>query len=97
MSTTRNTFKVHFYVKWKDVQPDGKVPIFERITINGKPKTFNTQLSVTRNLWDISSNRAKGKSIEAKNVNNKLDDILTSIKNTYDNLKKKILALHQKR
>lgn len=28
MSATRNTFKVHFYVKWKEVQPDGKVPIF---------------------------------------------------------------------
>lgn len=88
MSTTRNTFKVHFYVKWKDVQPDGKVPIFGRITINGKPKTFSTQLSVTRNLWDVSSNRAKGKSIETKNINDKLDDIFTSIKNTYNNLKK---------
>lgn len=88
MSTTRNTFKVHFYVKWKDVQQDGKVPIFGRITINGKPKTFSTQLSVTRNLWDVSSNRAKGKSIETKNINDKLDDIFTSIKNTYNNLKK---------
>ena len=28
MSATRNTFKVHFYVKWKEVQPDGKVPYF---------------------------------------------------------------------
>ncbi len=97
MSTTRNTFKVHFYIKWKVVQPDGKVPIFGRITINGKSKTFSTQLSVTRNLWEVSSNRAKGKSIEAKDINDKLDDIFTSIKNTYNNLKKKIPALHRKR
>ena len=88
MSATRNTFKVHFYVKWKEVQPDGKVPIFGRITINGEPKTFSTQQSVTPNLWDIPSNRAKGKSVEAKNVNDKLDDMHTSIKNTYDSLKK---------
>ena len=97
MSATRNTFKVHFYVKWKEVQPDGKVPIFGRITINGEPKTFSTQQSVTPNLWDIPSNRAKGKSVEAKNVNDKLDDMHTSIKNTYDSLKKKIPALHRKR
>lgn len=89
MSATRNTFKVHFYVKWKEVQPDGKVPIFGRITINGEPKTFSTQQSVTPNLWDIPSNRAKGKSVEAKNVNDKLDDMHTSIKNTYDSLKKR--------
>lgn len=88
MSATRHTFKVHFYVKWKEVQEDGKVPIFGRITINGEPKTFSTQQSVSPHLWDVPSNRAKGKSVEDKNVNDKLDDIHTRIKNTYDSLKK---------
>ncbi|GEM_PF-7059174 len=37
----RSTFSVHFYLKKQEMQ-NGKAPIYARITVDGKPKTFST-------------------------------------------------------
>ena len=67
----RSTFKVLFYVK-RQSEKSGQVPVMGRITINGTMSQFSCKLSVSPKLWDTGGNRAAGKSVEARRINEKL-------------------------
>lgn len=79
----RSTFKVLFYLKKNNVNPNGKVPIMGRITVNGSIAQFSCKLSVAPSLWDTAANKASGKSIEAQKINEKLGNIKTQIGKRY--------------
>ena len=64
----RCTFKTVFYVNGSK-ERNGIVPIMGRVTINGTIAQFSCKQSVTKAIWDAKSNRAIGKSKEAKEVN----------------------------
>ena len=64
----RSTFKVLFYVNGSK-ERNGIVPIMGRVTINGTVAQFSCKQSVSKTLWDIKGNRAKGKSKEARDIN----------------------------
>lgn len=78
----RSTFKVIFYVKYKN-EKNGIVPIMGRITVNGTISQFSCKVSVKKTLWDAKSNRASGKSIEAREINQTLDNIKSQIHKQY--------------
>jgi len=58
----KSTFKVLFYVKKQSVK-NGKAPVMGRITINGTQAGFSCKKEVSLALWDVKTNRAKGKSL----------------------------------
>ena len=81
----RSTFKVLFYLKGQS-EKNGKAPIMGRITINGTVSQFSCKLSVSPKLWDTEGNKAAGKSIEARQINEKLDNIRTNIGKQYQRI-----------
>jgi len=81
----RSTFKVLFYLK-RQSEKNGKAPIMGRITINGTVSQFSCKLSVSPKLWDTEGNKAAGKSVEARQINEKLDNIRTNIGKQYQRI-----------
>ena len=81
----RSTFKVLFYLKRQN-EKNGKAPVMGRITINGMVSQFSCKLSVSPKLWDTGGNRAAGKSVEARRINEKLENIKTNIGKQYQRI-----------
>ena len=81
----RSTFKVLFYVNGSKVK-NGIVPIMGRVTINGSVAQFSCKQTIPKALWDAKSNRAKGKSIEARDINLVLDNIKAQIIKHYQRI-----------
>lgn len=87
----KSTFSVIFYLKKRRLKADENAetvefPIMGRITVNGKQTSITCKLSLNPSMWEVKSNRAKGKSEEAKNINSVLNDIRTKITNVYREL-----------
>ena len=49
-------------------EKNGIVPIMGRVTINGTVAQFSCKRSIAKELWDAKGNRAKGKSLEARDT-----------------------------
>ena len=81
----RSTFKVLFYVNGSK-EKNGIVPIMERVTINGSVAQFSCKQTIPKTLWDAKGNRAKGKSIEARDINHALDNIKAQIIKHYQRI-----------
>jgi len=82
----RSTFKILFYLKNSNLQPDGKVPVMGRITVNGTVAQFSCKFDIDPRLWDMKANRAAGKSLEAQKINGKLDNIRVQINKHYQRI-----------
>lgn len=82
---TRSTFKVLFYLK-RQAERNGKVPVMGRITVNGTISQFSCKLSVSPKLWDTKANKATGKSVAARCINEKLENIKTNIGKQYQRI-----------
>lgn len=78
----RSTFSVLFYTKNQSLK-DGRVPIMGRITINRTTACLSCKREVSLALWDAKANKAKGKSDEARRLNQELDHIKAQITRHY--------------
>ena len=81
----RSTFKTVFYVNGSK-ERNGVVPIMGRVTINGSVAQFSCKQTIPKTLWDAKGNRAKGKSIEARDINHALDNIKAQIIKHYQRI-----------
>ena len=81
----RSSFKVLFYVNGSK-EKNGIVPIMGRVTINGSVAQFSCKQTIPKALWDAKGNRAKGKSIEARDINHALDNIKAQIIKHYQRI-----------
>ena len=81
----RSTCKVLFYVNGSK-EKNGIVPIMGRVTINGSVAQFSCKQTIPKALWDAKGNRAKGKSIEARDINHALDNIKAQIIKHYQRI-----------
>ena len=67
-------------------EKNGIVPIMGRVTINGTVAQFSCKRSIAKELWDAKGNRAKGKSLEARETNLALDNIKAQIIKHYQRI-----------
>lgn len=81
----RSTFRVLFYTKNRAIK-NGRVPIMGRITVNGTAASFSCKRDVPLALWDARGNCAKGKSEEARRLNQELENIKAQIGKHYQYL-----------
>ena len=81
----RSPSKVLFYVNGSK-EKNGIVPIMGRVTINGSVAQFSCKQTIPKALWDAKGNRAKGKSIEARDINHALDNIKAQIIKHYQRI-----------
>lgn len=66
--------KVSFYLKKSEADADGMCPVMARLNIGKYSEAaFSVKLRVPQSMW--SSGRASGKSVKAKEINNRLDEI----------------------
>lgn len=66
---------VNFICIYSRVKKNGLVPIYCVLKKGTEINRFSTKLSIQKNLWDASKNRAKGKTDEAILVNEQLESI----------------------
>lgn len=81
----RSTFKILFYVN-KQRMKEGRIPVYARLTVNGKSTFVNCRLTLPPALWDSEANKAAGKSHEAQTVNRKLEHIRAQIERHYQRI-----------
>ena len=77
----RVTFSVLFYVKRSKPFRNGDLPIYLRITIDGKKAETSLKRGVLPELWDNVRHRAKGQTKEAKQINQELDSVSGQLHN----------------
>ncbi|HNW97982.1 MAG TPA: site-specific integrase [Bacteroidales bacterium] len=75
----RPTFSILFFVKRSRALKNGALPIYARITINGKRAEFVIQKNVDECLWDNDKSCAKGNSKQSKEINDYLDYVKAKI------------------
>ena len=79
----RSTFKVLFFLKRDKQKKDGSVPVYCRITIDGKEARFGMKKYIDPKLWNITEGKANGKSAESSEINALLDKTKAGIHKIY--------------
>ena len=69
-----------FYAKRAKASVNGLVPIYTRITINGKRIELSSNRFVEISKWSTESGKMKGNSEEARSINSHLDMLKIQIK-----------------
>ena len=82
----RSTFKILFYLKRDKVKKNGNVPLYCRITIDGKEARFGIKKDVQPKLWDVNNGRAIGRTSEATEINELLESIKSAIHKVYQEM-----------
>ena len=68
-----------FYIKRAKPNSKGLVPIFQRVTVDGQRIERSTGKYIEVDLWSSSVAKLKGKSEEARSINNHLHKLLTEV------------------
>ena len=83
----RNTFSPMFFIKKHRVNSNGEVPIYLRITINGKSTDMSMHRSIDSSHWDKTSGTIIGNNKIAREINNYLLSVNSSIYEHYKYLR----------
>ena len=78
--------KVLLYLKKSGLDKSGKAPIMGRITLGRSIAQFSCKLSCNPDLWNPRESRMDGKSREAVEINDKLENLLLSVQSAYQSL-----------
>jgi len=71
----RSSFSINFSIRESKIRKDGTTPIEVTITVNGQRCVFSTGKKVKIQDWDKIKQHVKGKTVEAKALNNFLKSI----------------------
>ena len=82
----KSTFSIIFYLKRQVVKKDCTVPVMGRITVDGTQAQFSCKVTANPKLWDTKGGRMTGKSMQALEVNRKLDKMRVSINKHYQEI-----------
>ncbi|APA00362.1 site-specific integrase [Flavobacterium commune] len=82
-----------FYAKKAKAAANGLVPIYTRITINGKRIELSTNRFIEISKWSTEAGKMKGTSEEARSINNHLDLLKSQIRDAEMELIHKKIAV----
>jgi site-specific recombinase XerD len=85
----RSTFKVLFFLKRDKVKKDGSVPLFCRITVDGREVRFGMKQDIQPGYWDVKAGKAAGRSSEAVEINTLIDSTKSAIFKVYRDLQER--------
>lgn len=80
------TFNLLFYVKKSKINANGEVPIYLRITVDGKITEISTKRTVNTKKWSSGMQKVTGTSEEVKSLNFYLKTFEHKIYNIYHDL-----------
>lgn len=81
----KNTFAFSLLIR-KCKGDKRRADIYARITVNGEQKEFSVKEQIPVSYWDSNKNRVRGNLMEARSINEHLDNIRFSIKDKYRKL-----------
>ena len=99
---------LHFYAKSTKANAAGLLPIYVRLTVDGKRLEFSTKKFVEKSKWSPELCKMKGTTEEARSINSYLDLMKTKVFNaqmelmhrnenlTIENFKEKLLGTEQR-
>ena len=77
--------KVSFYLKKSEADVDGNSPVMAKLSVGKYSEAaFSVKMKVSQSRW--TSGRASGKSMAAKEINNRLDEIRAMALSIYSEL-----------
>ena len=85
----RSTFKVLFFLKRDKQKANGNVPLFCRITVDGKEARFGMKKDVNPKFWDVNAGKATGRSSEAAEINTLVENTKAAIYRVYRELQER--------
>ena len=85
----RSTFKVLFFLKRDKQKKDGSVPVYCRITIDGKESRFGMKKNIDPKLWNVKEGKATGKSTESSEINALLEKTKAGIHKIYRDIQER--------
>ena len=72
---------LHFYAKSTKANAAGLLPIYVRLTVDGKRLEFSTKKFVETSKWSSELSKMKGTTEEARSINSYLDLMKTKVFN----------------
>ncbi len=75
----RATFTVHFYLKIKNRTKNGSLPIYVRVTANGKRAEFSLNKKIYKKEWNKQKGCIQGFTKAAKDMNSYLDSVKSKL------------------
>lgn len=78
----KTTINVLFYLRRSKVNARGRMPIFQRITIDGRRLDISTGHYVEELKWSKDTSRMKGNTEEARTINNQLEMLRAKVYET---------------
>lgn len=84
--TTTTTFGILFHTRESKIRKDNKVPIYLRITIDGKRTEFSIKRFIDPDRWNNSAGKAMGTNDDSKELNDYIDVIRKKIKKAHKEL-----------
>ena len=82
----RSTFKILFFLKRDKQKPNGMIPLFCRITVDGKEARFGMKCDVNPKYWDIEAGKATGRTSDAVKINALVENTIAAIHKVYREL-----------
>ncbi|WP_150452497.1 site-specific integrase [Arenibacter lacus] len=82
----QNSFSVLFYPRFNDLDKKGYAPIYLRITVNGKRSEISIKRKISFKQWNTEACKAKGTSIEAREINRYMDAVRSNVYNIQSQL-----------
>ncbi|MEX0314095.1 MAG: site-specific integrase [Allomuricauda sp.] len=83
---TKNTFSILFWADQKKAK-NNEALIYARVTVNQKRVNISLKRKILISLWDSNSKRAKGSSMESRQINQYLSQVQSHLFQCYQNLK----------
>jgi len=77
---------IHFYLKKGKMNSKGLIPVYIRITLNGKRTEISTGLNIAEDNWNKVTERAKGTREEARIFNRQLESTEAKVKKCFADL-----------
>jgi len=82
----KNRITIHLYLKESRTDSKGYSPVYLRLTVNGKRAEMSTGIKLLPSFWDRVSERASGRSEEARVINSRLISLLGRVNRHYSRL-----------
>jgi site-specific recombinase XerD len=78
-----------FYLKRDKQKANGNIPLFCRITVDGKEVRFGMKKDIHPKLWDVNAGKAAGRTGEAVEINTLIDSTKSAIYKVYRELQER--------
>jgi protein associated with RNAse G/E len=75
----KTTITILFYLKRAKINANGLIPIFQRITVNGKRNDKSTGKFIDVNKWHTEMSKVKRNSEVARTINSHFDNLKMKI------------------